>query len=73
MIQQYYNLNGESESFILTVFDGLVKAVPCFIKRQEVVEVLISAQVCIDPVGESELLLRPDRVGRAWRKIMSRS
>ena len=47
------------ELCIFTVFDRLVQAVSCFIEGQQVVEMLIPAQVGVDPVGEGELLLRP--------------
>ena len=57
--------------FFFTVFDRLVKAVSCLVERQEVVEMLVAAQIGVDPVRESELLLRPHGVGRAWRQIMS--
>ena len=60
------------ELCIFTVFDRLVQAVSCFIERQQVVEMLIPAQVGVYPVGEGELFLRPHRVGRAWRQIRSR-
>lgn len=36
--------------FIFTVFDRLVQAVSCFVERQQVVEVLVPAQVGVDPV-----------------------
>ncbi len=61
----------EKEIPFFTVFDRLIKAESCLVERQEVVEMLVPAQVCVDPVRESELLLRPHRVGRAWRQIMS--
>ena len=57
--------------FFFTVFDRLVKAVSCLVERQEGVEMLVAAQVGVDPVRESELLFRPHGVGRAWRQIMS--
>ena len=36
------------------------------VEGQDVVQVLVPAQVGVDPVGEGELLLRPHRVRRAW-------
>ena len=62
----------EKEVPFFTVFDRLIKAVSCLVEGQEVVEMLVPAQVCVDPVRESELLLRPHRVSRAWRQSMSR-
>ena len=36
------------------------------VEGQDVVQVLVPAQVGVDPVGEGELLLCPHRVRRAW-------
>ena len=36
------------------------------VEGKDVVQVLVPAQVRVDPVGEGELLLRPHRVRRAW-------
>ena len=36
------------------------------VEGEDVVQVLVPAQVRVDPVGEGELLLRPHRVRRAW-------
>ena len=36
------------------------------VEREDVVQVLVPAQVGVDPVGEGELLLRSHGVRRAW-------
>ena len=36
------------------------------VEGEDVLQVLVPAQVRVDPVGEGQLLLRPHRVRRAW-------
>ena len=49
-----------------TVLDCVVEAGAGVVEGEDVVQVLVPAQVRVDPVGEGQLLLRPHRVRRAW-------